>query len=492
MGGWKNSGCYITIQSVQDDVTGSRTLISITFPNKENVLLLVDCGLYQGSAELEERNGEFEFDCKHLDAVFLTHPHVDHCGQLPLLYVLGADCKTYMAQDTLTIAEILLGNTTAIVSTRKKPYWKSEDLQKALKEFRAVEYNSWEEVKIKNKSIPGKIEMMFIRNEHIPGSASIFFKISNEEDYMEDCLIGFSGDYNEVNHFSGNHTTIGNIPQEILEKPITFFLMEATHGVQSKEEVEFGKFKNDIVKYIAEGKKIFSTAFAYGRMQTILLILKQLQDDGLLSVNIPIYLDGNLGISITKIFANLETAEIKDFMPKNVTFVLNEEMRANIITSSKQAIIISTSGMGNFGPAKEYITAFISNPNVVIYIPGYAAEGTISRKILEASEGEVVDIKYCENRIKRAITETTLELSSHGYLEDYVKYIGQFSKIKFLVFNHGSRENREKLQEYFEEKVNNVGIVKYIKPEVVYVCDTKGYKKEFSSKSIPLHVGKSK
>ena len=326
--------------------------------------------------------------------------------------------------------------------------------------------------KIDLPGISGEIRMMFIRNEHIPGAASVCIEVvpENEQSFR----LFFSGDYNISNAFSSKIT---QIPREILEKPISFFLMESTYGKTSKKQIENGKFAADVEKAIVDGKSILATAFAYGRIQNILLILKQMQESGALSKKIPIYLDGGLGISLTKLFPDLNSVDVKDFLPENLIFVTDRKFLLSERSQNEQKIIITTSGMGNYGPAHDYIPAFIEKENWLIYITGFAAEGSNARKIVDAEKLEEVFVSGIV-RIKKAEVCSTSEFSSHAKKEDLIDFIKSFIKIEFLAWNHGPKESMEAMarQSYGLENVKNVGI---IDGKTMYRVNKDGYVKEF-------------
>ncbi len=466
----KRRHTYASIQSLQEGVTGSRTLVVITFANKESVMFLVDCGMYQGSVEEYEKNGRLDFKPKNLDFVILTHAHIDHCGQIPVLFSDGDSMPVYMTEDTMKIAEHLLDNTAKIVKDNPHPIFNYQDLERAKSEFRAVDECVWEKVNL--QGIPGEIRMMFIRNEHIPGAASVCIEVAPENE--QSFRLFFSGDYNISNAFSSKTT---QIPCEILDKPISFFLMESTYGKTSKKQIENGKFAADVEKAIVEGKSIFATAFAYGRMQNILLVLKQMQERGTLSKEIPIYLDGGLGISLTMLFPSLKTVDVKDFLPDNLTFVTDRKILLSEKSENEQKIIVATSGMGNYGPAHDYIPAFIEKENWLIYITGFAAEGSNARKIAEAEKLEEVFVSGIV-RIKKAEVCSTSEFSSHAKKEELIDFVKGFKKIEFLAWNHGSKESKEIMakQSYMLENVKNVGIIDGM---TMYRVNKDGYVKEF-------------
>lgn len=468
---------YATIQSVQEDVTGSRTLVVITFPDGHKYRLLVDCGMYQGSEEEYAKNGSLGFiNAELLDAVLLTHAHVDHSGQIPLLYANGANCKVYMTKDTKKICIPLLENTCSILAGEDKPIYDDDDLYRATQAFEAVEYDEW--IELKNlMNMPSGVSIKFIRNEHIPGAACICVQISPENE--ESFRLMFSGDYNTTNDFTNQVTTI---PGDVKKNPIAFFMMEATYGRKTKKNVVVGKFEKDMEKYIGMGKSIIITAFANMRMQNCLYLLKQMQEKGTLSVDIPIYIDGGMGKAFTNIWPILSTVDVKDFLPQNF-HVASTEKRA-LIDCKEQFILVTTSGMGSFGPSKEYLPMAISKDNMVIYFSGYASNESTARRIMDAKLGDVLNVNGALKE-KRAISDYTEEMSSHARAEDLEEFIKQFHCIKVLAWNHGSNTSKLAMK-VRSDKMENVGVSNIIDGTIAYKVDKDGLVKEFPIASIPV------
>lgn len=438
---------YVDVQSRQPNtVTGSHSLVTVSYPDGNKETLLVDFGLYQGTKELEALNSKIGFNPEKLKAIILTHAHVDHCGRIPMLYKHGANCRTLMTNDTLKVSEKLLRNTEAIIAGWQDmdPIYDWKNLERAIKEFRACEYGEFIE-------ISSHIKIMFIRNQHIQGAASVYMVFSYEGE--EDITMLFSGDYNLENLFSEYRT---NIPYEILEKPLSMLMLESTYGSRKKADVEYGKFKREIVELIKEKKTIIIPAFAYGRYQTILYLLKQLEDEGLLE-DVPIFMDGGLGLELTYSWQYLESVEIKDFIPKRAIPV-NDKKQVTSLRMPK--IVVTTSGMGNFGPAREYIPFYISEKYVAIYLTGYASPESNSRKILEAEEGEIIKVSGIMKE-KHAVVKSTGEFSSHARKEDLIDLVKQFKKINMVLLNHGDEEAETSLSKecYMLPNVKDVGIV---------------------------------
>lgn len=437
---------YADVQSLQSEVTGSNFLVTVSYPDGRKETFLVDFGLYQGSTDQEVLNYKIGFKPEKLVSIILTHAHVDHCGRIPMLYKHGATCRTLMTNDTMKVAEKLIINTESIISCDqdKEPIYNFQNLENALKEFRACEYDEF-------VKITPNIKVMFIQNQHIQGAASVYVVLSYKGE--EDITLLFSGDYNSVNAFSSRRSTF---PCNILERPLSMLILESTYGARKRDDVEHGLFKREIEQLVEERKTIIIPAFAFGRYQTVLYQLKQLEDEGVLG-DIPIFMDGGLGLEITYLWKYLETVEIKDFIPYRAFAV---EDRKQIMGLKTPKIVVTTSGMGNFGPAREYIPRYISEKWAAIYLTGYTSPDSVSRKILETQDGEVIKVSGIV-REKHAIVKCTGEFSSHARKEDLVNLVRQFKKVNFLMLSHGDEEAKNSLSKscYALENVKDVGIV---------------------------------
>lgn len=449
---------YYDMQSLQNDVTGSGNLLTVRYPDATKEMLLVDFGMYQGSEEQRKRNEVIGFKPERLCGILLTHAHIDHCGRIPLLYKKGAYCRTYMTKDTMKIAEKLLNNTVTIIANDENPIYSKSDMISCIKEFRACEYDDIIE-------ITSHIHAKFIRNSHIAGAAYIQVVISYPGE--EDIVIVFSGDYNETNEFSDYKVKLSS---ELLDKPISALILESTYGSRKKDDAETGKFEREVISYIAQGKDILVPAFAFGRFQNILKVLHDLQERGNLDKSIPIYIDGGLGVDITYAWQYLETVDFKDFMPDNVIVVKD---RKPVMASKEQKIIVTTSGMCNFGPAREYIPYYISKDNAVIFITGYSSEESTARKILEAEVGDIIPVLgvMCE---KKAIVTMTGQFSSHAKKEELIEFTKKYKKIGLLLIEHGNEESKLALAKACKQ-LPNVKDVAIVDGKTDFRCNTYGF-----------------
>lgn len=436
---------YVDIQSRQDKVTGSSNLVTMSYPDGSKESILVDFGMFQGPADQVEKNSEIKFSPSKLTAILLTHAHCDHCGLTPLLFRLGAGCKTFMTADTLSIAEVMLYDTAGILENSGDKLFDSGDVEKALKSFRACQYN--DEI-ILNEHI----SFRFIHNAHIAGAAMVYLKVSYSG--FEDICILFSGDYKEEDVFL--EPTI--IPDDILEKPLAMML-ESTYGATKKSQ-EQGKFKTEIAEAVSAGKTIVIPAFAFGRTQRVLYELRQMQEEGMLRPNLPIYLDGGMAIRITNKWGRLESVLVEDFKPKGLKIVTDTDMRRHIKEDGQQKIIVTTSGMVSFGPARDYVPHYLASKNALIYLTGFSTPESSARKILEAEDGAVLEACgiLC---MKCADVRATYEFSSHARQDELMDLVHKFNRITFLLINHGEEESKKQLgmQCMQSPNVKSIGIM---------------------------------
>ena len=202
--------------------------------------------------------------------------------------------------------------------------------------------------------------------------------------------------------------------------------------------------------------------FSLGRMQEILYILKTLQDEGKIPNEIPVYVDGKLGMKYTYMAASgtfTIDEDKREFLPQNVIYV-DKTIRGNIIKDNKPKIIVTTSGMGSHGPAHTYIPIYITRKNVLIQFTGYVAEGTLGRELKDTPKGEAVKIGGVLYR-KQADVEYTNEFSGHAKADEIITFLKKFEKINLVLVNHGEFYSKDVLAERILDEIDpkNVGIL---------------------------------
>lgn len=449
----KKERFYADIMALNQEVTGSCTLVTVRLPNEylPRIRFIVDCGLFQ------EKNGEnlnegFPFDPEKLDFCLITHNHVDHVGRLPLLVKKGFRAKIYTTEPTSRIISFALWDCYKVlkgVSKRKhsKHLYRNEDVMQTLSLIKSCKYA--EEIQVHEN-----VTVTFLSNGHLVGAALIFVKITYPG--YEDINLLFTGDYKGENAFFD----VDPIPEYIRELPITI-IQESTYGDMNTDEM-IPCFKENLLSCIEKEGIVVAPVFSLGRSQEILYELKLLQEEGKLSTSIPIYFDGKLAFQYTNLYIRgylgIKT-EMQDFFPENLTFV-DRANRNAILANNSSKIILTTSGMGSYGPAQLYISHYIRNSGALIHFTGYTAEGTLGARLKATPNGETVEVGGIITK-KLAQVEYTTEYSAHAKADEMITFLKQFKNIKLVLVNHGQADVKETFAERIIDEVNpkDVGIL---------------------------------
>lgn len=441
---------YANIEAMHDEVTGSCILTSVKFPDGRKMRFIVDCGLYQ-EKEYEKLNENLNLNADSIDFVLVTHNHVDHTGRLPFLVKNGYKGTIYMSDETAKIVSPALNDSYKVL--KEKAAFENHPLIYTVDDVYNV-INQRKGIKFyETFSINENVKVTFLKNGHLIGAALILVQISykSNDEFMQydDINLLFTGDYKKENIFF----EVDEIPEWILKLPITI-IQESTYGNINTKDIEY-KFEENIIEATKAQKQIFIPAFSQGRFQEMMLILKRMQQKGLISKDIPIFLDGNLAFQYTNLFLKKELGikeECKDFVPDNTTFVQDDLCRKNILSNSDAKIIISTSGMASYGPAKTYLPALVGKKNTLIHFTGYNAEGTLGRRVLDCKNGEKIIISGIEV-IKQADVQNTREFSGHAKADEIIEFLSKFKNIKFVLINHGETEVKSNFAQRIDKEV---------------------------------------
>ena len=440
--------------------TGSQHLLEV---NGKKILL--DCGLYQGRRkDAYEVNCCFPyFDPATLDAVVLSHAHIDHSGNLPNLTKKGFTGNIFATFATRDLCQVMLADCAHIQESdakwlnkkRKKRgeepvelIYTKQDVDQCMKQFINVGYN-------REMMITKGVTLKFLDAGHILGSAQVVLEIEDEEDGKTKRFL-FSGD-------------VGRGDNDILSDPehaenIDYVLMESTYG--GREHELSAKADDQIAevlkKAIDRGGKIIIPCFAVERTQQVLYVLNQLFDDNRIP-QVPVYVDSPLAVNATEIFRlhpECFNEEVHEFLydKRNpfdfdgLTLIRAVSKSKELNDSKNQAIIISASGMCEAGRILHHLRNGISNPQNTILFVGYCAENTLGWKIRNGDpEVNIFGDKH-ELRAQVEIMDSFSGHADHSELMDYFGAITGPKKKVWLV--HGESTRSAALAEAIREKHN--------------------------------------
>ncbi len=368
-------------------------------------------------------------DISDIDAVFVTHSHMDHIGALPYFHHYGLSAPLFMTGITRNLSKIMLEDSFHLELLRHHhPAYTSIDLNSVLKESQKIKY--YHLMKYKD------VEFEYIPSGHIPGSSMILFKIEGK-------TILYSGDIQ-----TDDSHLIHGVNFDFLKKhKVDFLILESTYGNRERKnrKTEEKKLLDEIEYSLSKGGSVLLPSFAIGRAQEIIMMVAQR------NFNVPIYLDGMAkkvaDVLIAKDLHIRNSDLLKESLSK-VRYVRNPKERKKIL--HKQCIIVTTSGMVSGGPVIEYLKHFWHNENDAILLSGFQAEGTNGRMLLDHG-GCYIDGHYInfKSRIKK------FDFSGHAGKAGLMKFIKKVSP-KVLVINHGDSEACSALAEEAKKYVPEV------------------------------------
>ncbi|MEX2054093.1 MAG: MBL fold metallo-hydrolase [Candidatus Colwellbacteria bacterium] len=360
-------------------VTGANYLLE-TAESK----ILIDCGLRQGGRLCEKQNYEpFGYDVSSIDALFITHAHIDHVGRAPRLYKNGFKGKVFSTPPTKEFAEELLRDSQDILSREarrdgKEPLYSDEDIDGLLELWKTNGYHK--QILVKD------IKVTFYDAGHILGSSFILIEAEGKR-------IIFSGD-------------LGNVPAPMLKDTeeisgADYVVIESAYGGRIHEDLEERKhILEDVIEKTAKrGGVLMIPAFAMERTQQVLHELNGLVENGRIP-QIPIFLDSPLAIKLTSVYQrytgnpeymdkkSIELFKAGDAILKfpGLKFTLKTEESREIHNVSGPKIIIAGSGMSNGGRITHHEVRYLPDEENTLLIVGYQAEGTLGRQLIDGAK----------------------------------------------------------------------------------------------------------
>lgn len=436
----------VSFHGASQGVTGSCHLIEC---GRKKVL--IDCGLYQGGRALTEENHEpFGFDPAEIDYLLLTHAHLDHCGRIPLLTSRGFNGEIITTAASRELAKLIMLDSAHLheddaewqnrkIRRRNKKAPEVEPLYTTLDALNSLDFFGRNATYNQPIKLGKNITATFIDAGHILGSASIVLDLDEKGKQRR---IIFSGD-------------LGYSGRAILRDPTLppksdYVVMETTYGDRNHKQLEpsIEELYQGITETFQRGGNVVIPTFALERAQELLYYLREGERDGHLPASVQVFLDSPMAISATEIFRrhpecyDLEAMDVFDkgrdpFNLPGLHFTREtaESMALNRIYGG--AVIMAGSGMCTGGRVKHHLKQNLWRQNSSVIFVGFAARGTLARRIVDGASHVKV---FGEEMPVRAKIYTIGGFSAHGDqsdLQDWHRHTGN-PTTTFLV--HGDPE----------------------------------------------------
>ncbi|QDS97419.1 MBL fold metallo-hydrolase RNA specificity domain-containing protein [Adhaeretor mobilis] len=440
----------ITFHGAARTVTGSKYLLEA-----DGASVLVDCGMFQGQKHLRELNwADTPFDSKSLDAIALTHAHLDHCGYLPRVVKQGFNGKVYCTPATAKLGEIIMLDSAKIQEydaayANKKgfskhkpalPLYDGQDVKRTLKLLKEVSREKW-------INVAGPIWMRFHDAGHLLGSNMIECEVRTGKKPIR---ILFSGD---VGRYDGPLYHDPAPPTEC-----DYLICESTYGNRDHPDSDLVKALEDVVqRSLKRGGVMLMASFAVGRAQQLIYLLQLLKCEDRIP-DLPIYLDSPMSCNATDIYRehaidhDLSEGELCGDRPVlggpavHLCRSADESKALNNLTGG--AIIIASSGMMTGGRIIHHLKQRLSDPKTTIVMGGYQAIGTRGRRLEEGAE--TLRIHGIDVPVQAAI-EKVPGLSGHADRSGLFRWLRDLPAPKHTFLTHGEPDSSDAMAEELRE-----------------------------------------
>ncbi len=444
----------VTFWGAARTVTGSMHLVET--PGSR---VLLDCGLFQGRrAEARERNTHFPFGPGDIDAVILSHAHIDHCGNLPNLVRQGFAGPIYCTPATRDLTAVMLADSAKIQEEDAQhlnknrprgeppiqPLYTRQDAHRTARHCHGVDYERWQDV-------GHDLQVRFVDAGHIIGSAMVALKVAvNGREHS----ITFTGD-------------LGRRGLPILRDPAAvppgeLLISESTYGgrIHDPPELLAGKLGEVVRRTIDRGGKVLVPAFSLGRTQTIIYFLGQLIRAGRLP-ELPIFVDSPLAADATEVFRlhpecfDEETLTLledhPDLFGKSIVRYTRTVDESKALNARREpCVIVAASGMCEAGRILHHLKYGVEDPRNTVLIIGYQAPETLGRRLVERRSEVRIHDRFYKLKAEVAIMNG---FSSHADQRDFLDFLGPLAqKTRHVRLVHGEPDQADILAAKLQER----------------------------------------
>lgn len=441
------------------EVTGTCHEIRFEGPKGMQHVLL-DCGLFQGRRrETAHKNASFTFIPTDIDAVVLSHAHMDHAGRIPLLWKKGYRAPVFCTYATMDLAEVMLKDGGYIQEQDEEffrkhlensmipfegPLYTQQDAIACMQLFKGVNYQEWFE------PVPG-LKVRFHDAGHIIGAAMLEMEVT---EHGVTRRIGFSADL--------GRSTLPIIRDPSPMPPVEVLICESTYGNRKHEDVKSAHdlLEQVIKKTFARGGKVIIPAFSLERTQEIVYDLHVLWDAKRIPA-IPIIIDSPLAAGVTDVFMKHPECYDADMFSKFLSRQHNpfqfslvhytESVDESKALNARQgpAIIMAASGMCEAGRIRHHLRNHVSDARNTILVVGYMAENTLGRRLIDPA---ITELRIFDEFYPKKAEVVKIDVySGHAGMDDLDKYVYAINGLKKVILVHGEVDQMEPFAKRIED-----------------------------------------